>query len=95
MKSKPDPYLNSEQSLDRRVGFLFTVFFGLVTIVTVAAVFILFYISTNEMKKDMSTLADLIGINCAAPILFDDQNAAQDILSAFHAIPRIKAPIPA
>lgn len=78
--------------IDKRIGLLISGAFGIFTlIITVTVFIIIFYFSKNEMKKDVSTLADLIGINCAAPILFNDQNAAQDILSALQAIQQIKA----
>ncbi len=82
----------NRNSQNKRIGFLFIGGFSIILIVTFSTFLVFNFISSkNEMKKDLTTLANLIGINCAAPLLFNDQNAAQDILSALHAKPRIQA----
>lgn len=92
MKPHSDRYSSSNYALYQRIGFFFFTAFSLIIVITIVMVFtVLYFVSKNEMRKDLSTLANLIGINCAAPILFSDQKAAQDILSALQAIPQVKA----
>lgn len=83
---------SSKYSVDQKIGFFFFSAFSVVILVTTIVILvIIFFVSKNEMKKDLSTLANLIGINSVAPILFSDQKAAQDILAALQAIPSVNA----
>lgn len=90
MESRIEHFLK-DHPIDRRFRRLFMgTFSGVILLILILVFLIILFVSTNEMKKDISTLANLIGINCAAPILFNDQKAAQDILAALQAIPRVQ-----
>ncbi|MCP4692566.1 MAG: response regulator [Desulfobacterales bacterium] len=45
----------------------------------------------RSIKKEMSTLAKVIGTNCTAALIFDDRESAEETLSALGAVPHILA----
>ncbi|RJP77032.1 MAG: response regulator [Desulfobacteraceae bacterium] len=54
-----------------------------------ALITIEFFSFRQLMIRNNTTIARTIGMNCQAALLFNDQKAAQDTLSALHAVPDI------
>ncbi|GBC62354.1 hypothetical protein DENIS_3326 [Desulfonema ishimotonii] len=48
-----------------------------------------FALSRRSMEKELSILAEVIGTNCSAALLFDDRDSAVETLSAVKAVPHI------
>ncbi|MBI5710913.1 MAG: response regulator [Candidatus Eisenbacteria bacterium] len=78
----------------RKLTFVITLTSAL-ALVLASAVFVAHDLLALRQRttRDLLTLADVIGKNCTAPLVFDDADAARDVLAALAAKPSVETAV--